>query len=354
MSEKKIAIIDIGMITAVGLNAAQTTASVRAGISGYSETSIYDKRFNPFTMAILPEDVFPPLTKEINEQTGLTARQIRMLRLATPALQEAVKNATAIEEIPLFLGVPEAFPDRPLPVEESFLQNLSDQSEIMFNITASKIYAIGRAAGLFALKYAMDSILSGENTFALVGGIDTYVDLYLLGTLDKESRILATGIMDGFVPGEGAGFMLLTGAVNAKENNLAPFSFLSSVCTGFEEGHLYSENPYQGNGLATTFTDLFANNKSDNPIETVYSSMNGENHWAKEWGVAFMRNQKYFNTEHGMFHPAEFIGDTGAASGILFTGMAAIGIKREHIKNPCLITCSSDFGERAATIVLNQ
>ena len=46
-----------GVVTPVGLTLEETAASVRAGISAYEESSIYNKRFNPMTMALLPESI---------------------------------------------------------------------------------------------------------------------------------------------------------------------------------------------------------------------------------------------------------------------------------------------------------
>ena len=44
---------------------------------------------------------------------------------------------------------------------------------------------------------------------SIVGGVDTYLDLRLLATLDAEQRILGPRVMDGFIPGEGAAFYRL-------------------------------------------------------------------------------------------------------------------------------------------------
>ena len=128
MLRKGAAILGMGVVSAVGIGAKQTAASVKAGISRFSETSIYDKRFEPFVMALLPDDALPPLEPEIDEVMGLTLRQSRMLRLAAPALQETVENLPNVENVPLYLGVPEQRPDRPEPVDDAFIQYLRKQS----------------------------------------------------------------------------------------------------------------------------------------------------------------------------------------------------------------------------------
>ena len=58
--------------------------------------------------------------------------------------------------------------------------------------------------------------------------------------------------------------------------------------------------------------------------------MNGENYFAKEWGVSYIRNRSRFDADHGMHHPADCFGDTGAACGPLMVGLAALGIARGY------------------------
>ncbi len=353
MADKPTAVFDVGMLTAVGMNAEQTAASVRAGISRFAETSVYDKRFEPFVMALLPDEVLPPLASELEKAAGLTSRQMRILRLAAPALRQVATKLANTADIPIYLGAPEQFPNRPQPLNDEFFNQLSIQSGIQFNITESKLFCDGRAAGLIALKEAMERISSGKNNSVLAGGADTYLDLYLLGTLDTEARILGPGTMDGFIPGEGAAFLLLSKSDTMTSHNISPLASLSSVSIGYEEGHLYSEKPYLGDGLASTLEKLFQNGNIKETIKEVYSSINGENHWAKEWGVAFLRNSNFFDAAHGMHHPADCFGDTGAASGIILVILAIMGIKHGYRRRPALITCSSDFGNRAAVTVIS-
>jgi 3-oxoacyl-[acyl-carrier-protein] synthase-1 len=352
MPENMAAIVGMGMVTAVGLDAQQSAASIRAGIARFEETSIHDKRFEPFVMAVLPDDVLPPLKPEIESTVGLTSKHARVLRLATSALKEATMNLPEMEKIPLYLGVAQQLPDRPEPFERDFLKQLSLQTDVAFNTAESFLFPHGRAAGLFALDKAMHAVCSGRHPYAIVGGVDTYVDLYLLGTLDMQERILGSYVMDGFIPGEGASFLVITTMDRARSDRLSPLGLLTMVAKDHEEGHLYSDQPYKGDGLANALAQLFQSSSINEPVKEVFTSMNGENHWAKEWGVAHMRNQAAFDPQHGFHHPADCIGDTGAASGIILTTLAAIGIIKRYHGSPSLIICSSDYGERAAVGVL--
>ncbi len=352
MTGNSAAIIGTGMITAVGLDSSQSAASVRSGIDRFAETSIHDKRFQPFVMSILPDDVLPPLAPELEKVVGLTSRQIRMLRLAAPALQEAVEGFAGIKSIPLYLAGAEPLTNRPAPITEPFLRQLVIQAGVEIDLAASRVFPDGRAAGLVALKEAMDALSSGKIEAVLVGGVDTFLDLYLLGTLDMENRVLGPGIMDGFIPGEGAAFLLLTSQNRAASFGIPISGFLTPVVMGFENGHLYSEQPYKGDGLAGVFTEFFGAGYVKEPVRELYSAMNGENHWAKELGVAFVRNSAAFDPLYGMHSPADCIGDTGAASGIILAIMAAIGIRKGYRRSPALVTCSSDRGVCGAVAVL--
>jgi 3-oxoacyl-[acyl-carrier-protein] synthase-1 len=79
--------------------------------------------------------------------------------------------------------------------------------------------------------------------------------------------------------------------------------------------------------------------------------MNGENHWAKEWGVGFIRSSSAFADGHGMHHPADCYGDTGAAAGPLMAALAALAIAGRAHGSPVLVYGSSDRGERAALMM---
>lgn len=341
----------VGMITAVGIGAKQTAASVRAGIARQADSSIYNKQFQPIKMALLPEDALPSLETALESVQGLTSRQIRMLRLAGVALQEAMTEASNPQRVPVLLGTPEAWPGRADPAGGRFLDHLAVQSKVAFDLSRSKIFPMGRAAGLYALHEAIDQLKTGQAEQIVVGGVDTYLDLYLLGTLDMEGRVLAEGVMDGFVPGEGAGFLLLRSGTKSTSDR-SSMAIVLGVATGVEKGHRYSEEVYRGDGLAGTLQQLFDSGPPhQEKVRSVYAGFNGENFWAKEWGVAYMRSQEQFETDFRVEHPADCFGDPGAALGPITIGLAAIGMQKGYLKGPSLTWCSSDREPRAAALV---
>jgi 3-oxoacyl-[acyl-carrier-protein] synthase-1 len=343
-----IAILGVGVVAPVGLTATQTAASIRAGIARFGETSHRRRDFEPIVMALVPDDVLPPPDPMIPGFPGLSDREVRMLRLAGLAAAEATNQAPLDEPMVLMLGLPdnlwrgEARPSRDL------LNLFAVQTNLRINFESSKMLPHGRAAGIGAVREAVKLIELNQHAVVLVGGMDTYLDEDLLARMDDEGRIYSSFSYDGFIPGEGAGFLLL-GLLQAAERIAAePLGFLEGVQTGWEKGHKYSDEPFQGEGLAGVLRNLCEDCINPNPVSTVYAGFNGENFNAKEWGVAFLRNHDYFAENLAIEHSADCFGDTGAAMGPIMTVLSLISMQRGYRRGPCLVWCTSDHGACAA------
>ncbi len=351
MATGAVVIVGIGMSTPVGLSAPETAASVRAGTARFAESSFFDKNFVPFTLAQVPDDGLLELAPSLGGLPEGTERERRMLRLAASALRECLGplrgQSTAV---PVCLALPESEGKTPLD-RLAFVTHLAAQSGGALDPQGTDASHLGRAGGVVAIAQAMVTVESGLAEFAVAGGIDSYRDPYVLAILDQEQRVKSESNWDGFVPGEAAEFVLLTTRRHASTRGLPVLAALSDPAMGFESGHLYSPEPYRGDGLAATLQQLVAQRAEPTPIAEVYASMSGESHWAKEWGVAFLRNREAFREDHRMHHPADCFGDTGAASGPLLVGLASLGISGRYRRSPALAYGSSDRGPRAAVIV---
>ncbi len=353
MAADPVVIVGLGMMTSVGLTKTETSSSVRAGVMRYTETDIRDRAFDRVTLAEVPEDALPGLQTSLESGGGMTARERRMLRLATMPLRESAAPLAGRrneQRPPLCLALPEAETTRPLD-RARFVHLLAAQSGWLFDPERSDGSHSGRAGGLAALGQAVAAIQAGAAEFVIAGGVDTYRDLFVLGSLDAAGRMKSARNLDGFIPGEGACFALLTSAHAAQGHGLKALAQVSPVAMGIEPGHLFSSEPYRGDGLAATFAALAATGAVEQPITDVYSSMNGESHWAKEWGVSQLRARGLFHPNVRLHHPADCFGDTGAACGPLMVGLAASAAGNGAPEKFTLVCSSSDRGPRAALIV---
>jgi 3-oxoacyl-[acyl-carrier-protein] synthase-1 len=177
------------------------------------------------------------------------------------------------------------------------------QCDGSFDLKKSRMFKNGRASGIETVAEAFNLLTTNADQFILVGGCDTYLDLYLLGTLDRDNRILANGVMDGFAPGESAAFLLLASEKAQKKHKLISLAQIYQPACTDEPGHRYSDEPYKGDGLAESITEALIPLEQEK-VQTVFASFNGENFFAKEWGVAFLRNHDSFEEKLRIEHPA--------------------------------------------------
>lgn len=344
-------ILTAGLVTPVGLTAGSSAAAVRAGITRLRETAIYSRKLKPLLAGFLDEAHLPELPEEVRRATRtVTMRHQRMLRLAVGALREAARGCPVPP--PLLLALPEPSPGVPAPGATDFLTHLMDFSGVPLDKKQSQLFPQGRAGGFFALQEALRLLSSGRVRHVLVGGVDSLLDLSLLSALDAEERLRGHGLSDGLIPGEGAAFLLLGLSERGWSGQRSIHARIMGVGTGHEEGHRYSEKPYRGEGLARAFQLLFESLPPSAPrVRCVYTGMNGESFWAKEWGVAYLRHARYFEEQFTVEHPVEFMGDPGAALAPMMVVLSALGMQKGYREAPCLVWCSSEREERGAALI---
>lgn len=346
-------ILAVGMTTPVGLSAQATAAAVRAGVSRIRESTVHLSAWDGQRMGLVDERHLHSLAPAVLKAApGLSDRHRRMLRLSTLAFRELLVAWKPPTPLPLLLALPEPPAQGPDPVGPDFLSHLALQAGVGFDMGRSRLFRQGRAGGLWALDAAMELLASGRADAVYAGGVDTYLDLGLLSRLDAERRLLSEGRAEGFLPGEGATFLLLTTPRLAQSLGLEPLAHLLGTGTGSEPGHLYSDQPHLGQGLTGCLHALFAAlPRQLPPVETVYAGMTGERLWGREWGIAYLRNRERIQEQHRIEHPAEYLGDPGAALGPLMVGLAALALRKGYRRGPCLVWCGSDRDARGAALV---
>jgi 3-oxoacyl-[acyl-carrier-protein] synthase I len=341
-----VVIVGASALTAVGLSVAETAASFRARTMRFQEIAALDQHFDPVTAAAVTDDglmTIPPLTEE-GLRTALTER---LMSLAVTGVAQALKPlGDDARNVPIAVALPRSGDSRD---NAAFLDKLVALAPAL-SARGSAVFD-GRAGGLAAIGHAASLVSSGQAAYALGGGVDSLLDPYALSTLDRDRRLKSETHMDGCIPGEAAAFVLVSTRSAAARDGRPVLAAISDVATGLEPGYIGSSEPYRGEGLATALNALFALASAHRPVEEVFTSMNGESYWAKEWGVAFLRNKAAFAPDRAIHHVADTVGDVGAACGPLSVALAAGGLAARSRKSPCLVYSSSDDGARAALTV---
>ena len=334
------------VLCAIGNGTDQVWASARAGIARIGSSYVMDRDSEPIQMGLVPEDVLGALTPEIDD-LPLPSRARRMLRLAIPSF-EAVGNDIG-RPLPVFIGLPALTPaDAPWIVHmPAYLQKLTN---VAVDLQRSVIVPHGRAAGFMALELAMNAVQSDPSATVIVGGVDTFLDLRLLATLDQEQRILGARVMDGFIPGEGASFCVLLGTAAA--NRSVPHAVVHAAASTMDPGHRYGTEPAKGEGLALALDQLRQRaGQLSGPIATTFAAFNGESFDAKLWGVARMRHHDFFSPSTLTEHPADKFGDAGAATGSILLALAAKSLLLGSRQGPALVWAASDREPRACALL---
>lgn len=340
-------IAGVGMVTPLGVNTEMTAAAFKAGISSYNEVDFFDNDFNKIKMCCVPQELLDDSLVESKIKGEMSSREARMLQLTKLALLQLTalpKNT----KIPLFLACPEQVVAEDPAITMAFIQNLAIQSCVDLDIENCRIISMGRAGGLDAINLAIRFLDASSVDYILVGGVDTFYDKPVIDYYLKDDRLLVVNSMDGFVPGEAAAFLLLSKTNHQGKIHALPYIFEPGIES--EPGHMYSDQPYTGSGLAAAVTRTIKQSEVSK-INAIYSSMNGEHFFAKELGVMIIRNNSFIDEAYDLLHPADSFGDLGAAIGIVMMGMVHDSLLKRQIDSPCLVCCSSDSALRSAAIV---
>ena len=344
-AQQKAYIAGIGMVTPLGFNTDMTAAAVKAGISSYQVSRFYNNQEQPITMSCVPDNVFATMDIDIDEGGRYNAQYDHIIKMAILALREATSNQSIEKSVPMVLALPEEAEHYIPP--KLLISNLLKQKDLPLSADSIRFLSTGRAAGIQGLELALHYLYHEGANHVLLGGSDSYWSAGRIYKLDETERLLATNRMDGFVASEGAGFLLLTKNSEQAVSHNGYIVGLSQPGNSQEPGHYYSDQPYRGDGLDQAFKQALSGYKG-NGIHTIYASMNGENYWAKEYGVATMRNKKHFHENVKIEHPADCLGDLGGAFGSVLLGLAAKDLLNQSGSVVHLVYSSSDSGWRSA------
>lgn len=342
----KVQIAGVGAFTPVGYDAPTAAAAVHAAISGFSDHPfVTDKDGAPVVIAkvaCLPE------TDNIVDDFET---------MAIPAAMEAMIPTTlgkqSIGGLPLILGLPPSRPGRPIDLDSELTQRFKSRLGGGTLLTAVRTIPTGHASGLAALEQAWRLIRSKEIEVCLVGGIDSYDHPETYEWLDELEQLHSKANTWGFIPGQAAGFVLLSSAEFAQKHKLPNLGEVLQVALTREENLIKTEAVCIGEGLSSAVRQVCEALPSDQrPIHQTYCDLNGERYRAAEFGYALTRTGDSFADAGEYTAPADCWGDVGAASVPLFIGLAVAAGHKDYAVGPnTLIWASSESGERAAAVV---
>lgn len=342
---KELAITGTNCITAIGHDGRLTAASVRAGISRFAEYENYlDASDNPITVAHI---------KGMHDSWDTAQRMADIAALCLEnLLAEYFQNdARRPTQIHLFLGA--ASVERPgLRYEETCRFPLLRAIGQWTDQPVLHVVPRGNASMAYAIDLAHQALETDPAALCVIGGVDSLIRTSTLNWFEKESRLKSAtyGRHHALIAGEAAGFLLVEARKRAEQENRPIMARIAGLGLAKEPVPRASGSIGRNSGL-TDACHVALSCVGDNEIRTVFADLNGENHRAKEWGMAEIRCFEKPSEDRKLWTPANCYGDIGAASGVVLATIATQGFVRGWVQSPALVICSDDHGACGAVVL---
>jgi 3-oxoacyl-[acyl-carrier-protein] synthase-1 len=334
---RPLAIQSLGLFSSAGTSVSTALGSALLGLKFFEELSTKDAAGDPIIGARTPLD--------LDAVEGAD----RLATLGALALGECIGTGTAAEAglppAPLLLCLPEPAGGTVDP--QDVLASICHQAHRSIDVAASRVFSTGRAAIFDALEEAEHLLSGGTVREVYVGGVDSLVDRDSLDLLLRAGRI-RTSTTEGFVPGEGAGFLRLGRRANADTR-----AVIAGLARGHEPSSRQSDQPNAGDVLARVAGDaLAAASLSIDDVGAFVHDAAGDRFSFREAAMALTRLRPRTKPPVQVWTPASCAGELGAAYGCFALALAAQFLQREVITGAAaLVLGTSEGTARGAALV---
>ena len=372
MSNSNIAIIGLGMTTAVGFDHKTACASFRAGITRIKKLDSYryfddEENEDAEISAHVASPNFP-------DAEGLG----NILALGLHAFDDLIQSSKSLSNQPeIRTGFILALPDLTfredteidddatgdidlsygkrfkMDCDQLLIPRLLKTSRCNVDVVKTKIRYGDHCSFFLALQDGIASIISGEVDRCIVGGIDSYLDELSLDWGLTNKRIKTENNSAGFIPGEAAAFILIENLDRALQNGVDILAKINSPVIKQEEVDEDVNKPAMGGALGLAILEVVENADCQEGYASI-GNLNGEVSYAREWGnissklIATYPSFKQLDCSY----PAESFGETGCASIGLSIGVCIQSFDRNYSNSDnVLIWSISDTENRGALLV---
>jgi len=306
---KSLKIQSLSIHSCLAQGAEFTAAAMRCGYDGFEETS--------FTQPYNLEKQLGAIVSNESNIRGLA----KLIELCSNTVNE-IKQKVSINfsEVPLYLCLQEVSRPGSFEMEDlqaelfTYILKILDIKKLHPH---SRAYVKGKAGFTSALKEAQVDIYTNKHKQLLIVCVDSLInnaslDYYSGDMYGEGCRLLTDNNSNGFIPGEAASAILLS-KPTGEDNEI----IISGVGTARETATIYNEEELlKGIGLSQAIME--ASNQAKLPIhETSFrvGSMSGEEYFFDEATLAQQKTLKQKIPDHPLWHPADSIGEVGAAIG---------------------------------------
>ena len=337
MSTARLEVTSTGMFTGVGLSAPAACAGLRAAVDNFRQTRFLEKGGEWLMGCEVPM---------AQPWRGAT----KLLKMAAGAVRECLDGRSTVKSGATTLLLCLSEPDRHGRIIENDAQFLADlQGEIGLSFHAtSRVIARGHVAAAVAIGQGRKLVRDAGVEQVLVVGTDSLLAAPALAHYEARHRLLTSTNSDGFIPGEAAAAILLEPGGRDAAHRLVCLG----VGFGVESAHIESEQPLRADGLTTAIRESLRDAGCDESIiKFKIIDAAGSQYAFKEASLAFTRLDRTKRREFDIWHPADCVGEIGAAIGPLMIGVLKAAFEKGYAKgNHVLMHLGGDDGKRASLV----
>ncbi len=333
MKGRSIAVMNTGLVTSVGLDAPTACAAIRAKLTNPLQTRFIDSDGEWIVGHEVPLE---------SPWRGLD----KLTKMAAKAIEEAMRNVSKSDwaKMPLLLCVAEK--DRPGRIDgldDRLFTDIQTELDARFD-ARSAIVAHGRVGVAVALSQARSLICEHKVPCVLIAAVDSLLSWPTLSHYEWRHRLLTPLNSNGFMPGEGAGALLVSqvGAV--------PQLHCTGIGFGMEKAHIDSEEPLRADGMTHAIKAALSDaGREMHDMDFRITDLSGEHYYFKEASLALSRTLHRPKEEFDLWHPAECTGEAGALAGVVVVALADAACRKNFTKGHDIVAhMANDSGQRAA------
>lgn len=332
-----VSILASGMVTGVELNAPASCAAIRCGITNFAETRFMDKGGEWIIGCSVP---LPEPWRG----------RAKLVRLVAPAIQECLTSVRNLQvnEIPLLLCLAERTrPGRLDGLDQTLLGEIEAALGVRFHPRSGTVEQ-GKVSGLRAMDEARKLLVEDGISHCLIAGVDSFLVASTLAAYEEKNRLQTSKNSDGFIPGEAGAAVLVGLAREASETAMSCFG----IGFGQEPATVESGEPVKADGLVTAIRGALSDaGRTMGDMDYRITDLSGEQYGFKEASLALSRTLRTRKERFDLWHPADCIGEVGAAIVPCMLGVLHAATRKNYApgKN-ALCHAANDTGERGCMV----
>jgi 3-oxoacyl-[acyl-carrier-protein] synthase-1 len=242
-------------------------------------------------------------------------------------------------ETGLFISIPSRLTEKSPEMEKAFIYHFHNMIEK--DIFPCEEYCFTGNTGVFSMiDSARKKLADGTIKYAIIGGVESCLFPEWLESLDDDYRIKSERNIDGYTPGEASAFLLIEQGNSTQAESKDMF-----LLDGMANEKI-SESAKINDSVLTELIRELLKDATKPPV--IFCDLNGESKRMQEWGYVKTKLGDSLGEPALIEHPANIIGDTGAASGAVLIILSIYFLQKKYKEqNTAIIYTASDNGVRS-------